>query len=100
MSMQNASRSSAFVETPESFVFLETPAVALAPSTSVRRLKMMIAGVVIAGLAAAAISGADSPVESETTRWQRVTEAAVACSNLDPGTAAEIQCRVEAGTTP
>jgi hypothetical protein len=98
--MQDESQPFVFFETPESLVLFETPAVTLSAPRFVRRLKMMSAGVVIAGLAAIAISSADSPGEPETTRWQRITEATEGCSTLEPGTAAEIQCRVEAGNTP
>jgi hypothetical protein len=96
--MQDKSQSFAFFETPESLVLFERPATKSA-SRLAKRLKAAFAGVFIAGFAIAVFS-ADSPVESETTRWQRVSEAAENCSNLDPGSAAHIHCRVEAANTP
>ena len=96
--MQDESQSFVFFETPESLILFETPATVSA-STFTKRLKMMAAGVVIAGLAVAIFS-ADSQVEPETTRWHRISQAVEGCSNFDPGTAAEVHCRVEAANTP
>ena len=74
--MRDESQSFVFFETPRSLVLFETPSVTLSAPRFVRRLKMMIAGVVIAGLATVAISSADPPLEPEIARWQRVTEVA------------------------
>ncbi len=87
-------------ETPGTLVLFETRRKKTSASKVVRRLKMMTAALVVAGLAAVAFLGTGPPVEPDSTRWQRITEAAAGCDHLDSATGAEIQCRAQAGSTP